>query len=142
MWKNYSHWAGFDWIPHVYKTFWESQISSSNDSMTAYYTVIMSHVQPKENFQSIRVAHMLLIYHFNFISESKLKKRKLWNSSKSSVARVMRSLAKKPQKQNKTKQKKPKKRLTHFRETSFGFRVLLQLFNSLADAAQVCRHLQ
>ena len=42
--------------------------------MTAYYTVIRRHVQPKEHFQSIRVAHMLLIYHFNFISESKLKK--------------------------------------------------------------------
>ena len=44
--------------------------------ITASYTVIRRHVQPEENFLSIRVAHMLLIYHFNFISESKLKKRK------------------------------------------------------------------
>ena len=107
--------------------------------MTASYTVIRRHVQPEENFPSIRVAHMLLIYHFNFISESKLKKGKLWNSNKSSMARVMRSLDKKIPKTNKTES--PKNRdFTQFWETSFGFRVLLQLLNSFADVAQVCRH--
>lgn len=105
--------------------------------MTAYYTVIMSHVLP-ENFQSIRVAHMWLF--INSISfqnqnwkEKKERKKENFETLASHLWPEWGLLGKNTKNKKTTKTRQTNTCLRN----RFWFQSIITAFNSCAEVSQV-----